>query len=385
METDRFLLIKAWSYILWSDVDHVLGLLLVAELTGRIPVIYWPTHYLNNGFVQTNGFELYFEPINSYTIHNLSKPEYTYYPPIWNYDNLMVDDNARDTLVYRNIGDILCSKANVVVADIFYNIYELIPFIGKNHTGYGMAPEQIYRYLLGKYIKIKPDIEMEIQGYYNSWIKGNHPVLAVHVRRANKEDTDENGKDSEDNKISKGSKSSKVKKSSRREKKESKFRRRLSGKDKYEEQNRLYHGEIHKYIKKYSIRKIFLLTDCQSTLREYGELYGPMLIHTDCKRLQSGEDISLMENPMISRRRGIEIIKDTYIASRCDFFIGNEFSSLSRAVVRLKEWPDKSVKLLYRLYKKQKYPVNADLPDKDKDGIFSRLVNMVKRLMGRGR
>lgn len=136
MSNDRFLLIKSWSYILWGDVDHVLGQLLVAELTNRIPVVYWPTHCLHNGYILTNGFELYFEPVSNYTIFDVAKPEYTYYPPIWNYENLFIEDQNKDTWIYRNIGDLLSSQENVVVADVYYNIHELIPFIKRitQHT-----------------------------------------------------------------------------------------------------------------------------------------------------------------------------------------------------------------------------------------------------------
>ncbi|MGB8078567.1 MAG: hypothetical protein WCF09_11900, partial [Gallionella sp.] len=38
-QTERFLLIKAWGYGFWSDVSHVLGQLLLAEITGRTPVV----------------------------------------------------------------------------------------------------------------------------------------------------------------------------------------------------------------------------------------------------------------------------------------------------------------------------------------------------------
>ena len=34
----RFLLIKSWGFGFWSDVSQVLGSLLLAEVTGRIPV-----------------------------------------------------------------------------------------------------------------------------------------------------------------------------------------------------------------------------------------------------------------------------------------------------------------------------------------------------------
>ena len=109
MAGDRFLLIKPWSYRLWSDVEHVLGQLLIAEITDRIPIVYWPTHCLHNGFVHTNGFELYFEPVSNYSIYDLAKPEYTFYPPIWDTGNMLVEDVEKDTWSYRSIEILLAA------------------------------------------------------------------------------------------------------------------------------------------------------------------------------------------------------------------------------------------------------------------------------------
>ncbi|MHB8063817.1 MAG: O-fucosyltransferase family protein [Ruminiclostridium sp.] len=374
MSSDRFLLIKAWSYSLWGDIDHVLSQLLIAELTNRITVIYWPTHCLHNGYIQTNGFELYFEPISTYTIANVAKPEYTYYPPIWDSDSLLVEDQTKETWRYRNIGDIISSNANVVVGDAYYNVYELIPFIKKNHSAYGMTIEQTYHYLFSKYIKIKPDIEMEVQGYYDSWLKNNHPILAVHVRRADKDEVFDarNDKQYQNQYFNK--------KFQKKQKVKPKKIRRFFRKGKVNKPNDLYHSEIRKYIEKFNIKKIFLLTDSEAIIKEYQELYGrSMLLFTDCKRIQEDDTVSQMENPMVKRRRGIEAIKDTYVASKCDFFIGNDFSNLSHAVTRIKDWTDRSVSLLYWLHKNRKYPINVKLiVKKEKNNIIRRIIKQVK-------
>ena len=155
MAGDRFLLIKPWSYRLWSDVEHVLGQLLIAEITNRIPVVFWPTHCLHNGFIHTNGFELYFEPVSEYSIFDLTKPEYTFYPPFWDADNLLVEDTTKDNWMYRSIGDLISSDANVVIGDVYFSISEIIPFVKKDNDAYGMTATEIYRYLFRKYIRIK--------------------------------------------------------------------------------------------------------------------------------------------------------------------------------------------------------------------------------------
>ncbi len=383
MSNDRFLLIKAWSYILWADVDHVCGQLLVAELTNRIPVVYWPTHCLHNGYILTNGFELYFEPVSNYSIYEVAKPEYTYYPPIWDCENLFIEDQNKDTWIYRNIGDLLSSDANVVVADVYFNIHELIPFVKSNHPTYGMSAEQSYRYLFSKYIKLKSDIETEVQGFYNSWLKGNQPILAVHVRRAEKDrvfDTRNPEKNGNQywNKV--------YRKYKQKTQKKKKKLYKLFKKGKFKEPNVIYHKEIKKYIDKYNVKKIFLLTDCEDTLREYKDKYGSMLVYTNCKRIKNEEPVYHMENPMVVRRRGIEIIKDTYIAARCDFFIGNDFSNVSHGVTRIKDWVDKNVKMLFWVFKKRKYPVNAMIVVKsDKPSIFQKAVKKVKKIFNKFR
>src|SRR5689334_2236113 len=38
---ERYLLIKSWGFGFWADMVQVLGSLLLAEATGRIPLTYW--------------------------------------------------------------------------------------------------------------------------------------------------------------------------------------------------------------------------------------------------------------------------------------------------------------------------------------------------------
>jgi hypothetical protein len=371
MVNDRFLLIKGWSSILWADVEHLLSQLLIAELTKRTPVVFWPTHCLHNGFVHTNGFELYFEPISRYTIFDIAKPEYTYYPPIWDSDNLLVEDLAKDTWNYRNIGDIMGNDSNVVIGDVYIDMYSLIPFITKDHPAYGMTVRQINAYMFRKYIRIKKDIEAEIQGFYNSWLKDEGPVLAVHVCKADKSrviDLRKYNKKDESHPLR--SKPKRVKKGAEKPIKAFKVRKGR----KILEPNAVYYEEISKYIEKYNVKKIFLLTNCEEVLEAYTAKYGDMLVYTQCKRIEKGGNASYMENTLVKRRRGVEAIKDTFIASKCDFFIGNDFSSLSHAVTYAKVWPENTVRLLYWQFRNRKYPVNVPLLAKREGNKFFKFV-----------
>jgi hypothetical protein len=369
MANDRFLLIKAWSYILWADVEHVLSQILIAELTDRTPVVYWPTHCIHNGYVHTNGFELYFEPVSNFSIFDVAKPEYTYYPPVWDSDNLLADDPDRETWVYRNLGDMMTRTEDVLVGDVYFDMYTLIPFIKKSHPAYGMTVRQIFRYLFRKYIRVKPDIDIEIQGFYNSWLRESAPVLAVHVCKpeSNAVDLRTTGKDAY--KFISKSYRQRTKDPAEKKIKISWF----PWKRNTLQPNQAYHKEIKKYIDLYNVKKIFLLTNSKEVLKEYQGKYGDMVVATQCRRTTAYGGPSYLESPMVKRRQGIEIVKDTYLASMCEYFIGNDFSSLSQAVVNSREWVSSNVSLLYWKIRKRKYPINMKITFRERKEYFRRL------------
>ncbi len=60
-ENNSFLLIKAWGFGMFADVDHVLGQLLIAEMTGRTPVVHWGTNSLYKTGEKDNAFDVDWE------------------------------------------------------------------------------------------------------------------------------------------------------------------------------------------------------------------------------------------------------------------------------------------------------------------------------------
>jgi len=313
---ERFLLIKSWGCGFWSDVDHVMGQLLVAEISNRIPVVYWGTNSLYGESFKTNAFELYFEPVSEYSIYDLVNPQYTYYPPMWSYENIIVEDLDKITWANRNLGEIIDSNANVVVSDVHYFIRPIINFIPKEHWAYGMTAHEIYRSLFDKYIRLKPDIEQEIEEFHVNELKGFSPTLGVHIRGGDKVREVEN----------------------------------LS------HLNKQYHRKIQEFIDGYKVEKLLLLTDCKEMVDDFINRYGAMVVYTDCRRglINATGDAPHLQDYSVKRRKGIEIIKDTYLASKCDFFIGNGYSNVSYTVNRLKDWPPESVVLFYRNLKDER-------------------------------
>ncbi|MDF2941980.1 MAG: GDP-fucose protein O-fucosyltransferase [Herbinix sp.] len=364
MPEDKYLLIKAISHDIWKNVNHLMELLLVAELTGRKPVVYWGTNCLYKEVIHNNAFDLYFESISPYTIYDVISIGFTYFPPMWKYDNLTSDDPDKAKRMYRNIGDIMGSDANVVVSDSNIYVSRVIPFITKNHPAYGMTPQQIYRYLFNKYLKLKPDIDKEIQQFYDKNFKNAGHVLAVHMpgdftldiypqiqeynnlmlyhpRNLNSLTHPKKLKDRTDNFLVD----------------DTIYLHEIVRLLKVTQQGdpyKLFHPEIRSILGKFNIDKIFLITDREDILEEYSKLYGSMLVYTKCERVPKNDahKVEHLENHLNKRSKGIEILKDTYLAAKCDFFLGYGFSNLSHGVTHLKDWSDTNIKLTYWMYEK---------------------------------
>ncbi|MFC9599791.1 O-fucosyltransferase family protein [Peribacillus butanolivorans] len=307
-ESNRFLLIKAWGNGFWSDAEHVIGQLLIAELSGHIPVTFWGADslYASDEPLVKDAFTMYFLPVSNYSINDLINSNYTYYPFKWNYGNVRLP-GTKDLAEFEDVPIRFSRSENVLVSNIHIYVDDLIHWIKQSHPAYGLKVEDVYSYLYQKYLKLQPYLSSEIENFYVKNMKSKHPVLGVHIR----------------------------------------------GNDKiYEcpnlyEINNSYSLEIDHYLKNNPTASIFLLTDCENILARYIELYGHKLIYTDAVRTPDDNVPVHYGLPYYNtKQKGIDIIKDTYLAVKCDHFIGNHTSNVSMAVSRLKDWPEGTIKLL---------------------------------------
>lgn len=315
----RYLLIKSLGKSIWADVDHVMCQLLAAELTNRIPVVYWGMESLYSESISTNAFELFFEPVSNFTVHEIVNPGYTFYPPVWNAKNILAEDTDRFKMEGRDLKSLMRSDANIVVSDIYYPLSSILAWTNRAHWSFGKTPYQVYRYLYDKYLKPKPEVKREIKKYINTNpnFRDEKPILGIHCRS---------------NAI-------------------------VNEVAQLYDLNELYRPHIWHYIERYNIRHIFLITDSKKILKQFRKLYdiNGMLLYTDSKKRPLKERIpTYLQDYPNKRHKGvelikdtIEVIKDTYLAAQCDFFIGNGYSSLSNTVLRLKDWPETNIKLLY--------------------------------------
>jgi len=293
--------------------------LLAAELTNRIPVVYWGMESLYSESITTNAYELFFEPVSNFSVHEIVRPEYSFYPTVWNSENILAEDSDRYKMEGRDLKSLMKSEANIVVSDIYYPLSSILAWTNRAHWSFGKTPYQVYRYLYDKYLKPKPEVKREIKKYINTTpnFRDEKPILGIHCRS---------------NAI-------------------------VNEVAQLYDLNELYKPYIWHFIERYNIRHIFLITDSRKILKDYRKLYDKngMLLYTDSKKRPLKERIpTFLQDYPNKRHKGvelvkdtIEVIKDTYLAAQCDFFIGNGYSSLSNTVLRLKDWSETNIKLLY--------------------------------------
>lgn len=303
---NRFLLIKAWGCGFWSDTQDVLTKLILAELTQREPIVYWGNNSLYSVSPEGNAFEEYFLPVSEYSVEDLLGKGFSIHPPFWNEEILLREDPWKYTRYMRDVESSLKSTENILVSDTHNYVEDLLPWIGEGHPLHGRNALAVYREAVDKYLRTRPDIVAEIEEFSGRNFTAG-PILGIHLRASDKIREVEN----------------------------------------LHAINSLYEKEINDFLKANPGGRLFLLTDSESYLSYYRRLYGEILCHTDCKRTASAiKGVHLMPYEE-KRRKGIEVLKDTYLAAKCDYFLGNPHSNVTKAVNWLKHWDEDKIKMIF--------------------------------------
>jgi hypothetical protein len=302
----RCLLIKAWGFGFWSDVSHVVSQLLLAELTGRIPIVHWGANSLFWDGTLLNAFEAYFEPVSTATTDDVRDENFTIWPPKWNHGNLLGGEVHQWEGPYSRLAGLylLNRKERIVVSDFFSSVLDLKPWIPPYSDLYAMTVDDLYSYLVQKYLRPKPGILAAVTGVYESRLAAGE-FIAVHARGSDKI---------------------------------------LEMRD-LDAVNHEYRRAIEEFRARHGTRRIFLMTD-DSRLRDfYLSHYGDDVICTDCQRTDSEQGIHY-QTGRNRRELGSEVMVDAYLAIRAKAFIGNGYSNPSLMVRYLKAWPKEHVKLV---------------------------------------
>ncbi|MDD2620051.1 MAG: O-fucosyltransferase family protein [Syntrophomonadaceae bacterium] len=305
---DRFFLIKSTRAGFWSDMHNVWGKLLLAEITHRRPIVFWGDFSRYSVGEDFNSFEQYFLPVSDCSLGDIVNDKYTYYPSTCKFHNIYQEDGDKWFYDHRDIADFINCDANVVESHTHHCLlYDILPWVKEGHPVYGLWGDDVFRYIINKYIKLQPYITDEIEEFYHTHHMEKGPILAVHIRSTDL----------------------------------------IQNMPHLKEINAQYPHEIDCYLKDNPSARIFLLTDDETVLEQYKQMYGDILIYTNCSKKTINGLCPFLQVFPDGIRKGIEVIKDTYLACKCDHFIGNNYSNVSWAVSRLKIWDKDRIKLLW--------------------------------------
>lgn len=296
-QSRRFLVVKAWGCGFWSDVDHVAGQLLLAEMTGRIPVIHWGRNSLFSAPQTANAFELYFLPVSELTLDDVARDARTFFPSKWGRDNLLTENLDKWEGAGSRISGLygLARDEDVIVSDFHTALFSLIPWIDRRSEYFGMTMEQIYRRIFATRLRLQPRLDEATDRFWNQTMADGQ-WLAVHVRGSDKA-------------------------------------LEVGG---LADINASYYPRVDQFLEANPGLSIFLLTDSEYSLRDFKQRYGARLLHSDCTRTATTQGIHYAGHS--GQRLAQEVILDTSLAARCEFFIGNGASNVSTTVGHLKNW-----------------------------------------------
>lgn len=302
----RFLLIREWSAGFWSDVDHVLGMCLLAEITGRTPLVWWGAQSRFRPAGPGNAWERFFAPVADAQLRDCEAPGLRVFPHKWRgralgaaIPNRWSGDGSRQVGLH-----FLDRDEEVVVSDFHASVKVLLPWLPAGHPLSGRPLPEAYRQLVRRYLRPQPAIVAEVDGFAAAHF-GGRPAVAVHVR----------------------------------------------GSDKVQEVNEFeallasYAPLIEERLAGRPDARLFLLTDDSRVRAAYGQRYGARLVSTPCTRTDSGVGVHFQPHDAPDRI-GVEVMVDTLLAARCSEFIGLGYSNVSLFASYLKDWPPGTCRLL---------------------------------------
>lgn len=307
IDAPRYLLIKSWAAGFWSDVSHVLGGLLLAEMTGRVPVVHWGPNCLFGDGSGRDAFTFFFRPIGTTTVHDLmtlAGPT-SFFPGKWNAANLLAEDNAKWTGADSLMGGVhfLNRPETVAVADFHLSVAALAPWIAGTDPLAGLSLEALHRYLIDKYLHPVEAI-VSAAGAFVAEHFGSNRFVAAHIR----------------------------------------------GADKILEFARLPAATeaVLRYLDAVPPQlRLFVMTDDQAVATRVRARYGARVALSDSRRSDGAQGVHLAP-AADGRRLGMEVMLDVYVALRSLAFVGIGSSNPSSMIALMKPWPNTSCKLIGR-------------------------------------
>jgi protein O-GlcNAc transferase len=291
-DDERFLVIRAWGFGFWADTMHVLGGLLLANLTGRIPCVLWGRNSLFLPEQEENAFPLFFNSIGSeFLAFVTTAPSDRIFPGKWSGRDIA--GAAIDAYLAPHMGGegkmaaiwLLNRPERIVVSDFFIGLADLLPWIPKGHRWHGQSLDQIVRGLIDDHLAPNWRIRDAVAAAREEL--SGQKTIAVHIR----------------------------------------------GGDKAVELSRLDELNTHyQPIVAQAVEHgyaVWLMTDTVQIVESFRARFGNAIHCLDALRTATKSGVHYSSGVEDRIRLGEEVVTDVLVGASCDRFVGNGASAPS--------------------------------------------------------
>jgi hypothetical protein len=226
---------------------------------------------------------------------------YDFFPKSWNRSNI---GSAGDRRSSMGVFEFLNREDDVVVTDTHFGVIDLLPWVRPGTPLAGKSVNEIYRFLVQKYLRLNYNIKADVEEFAEQHFEGRR-VIAAHARGSDKVLEDE----------------------------------KVTG-----DVQRMQ-AELGQAQSQDPQASVFLLTDDAGIRASFEAKFGDRLLTTDCARTST--PVGLHYQAHASKTKlGVEVLKDMYLAAQCERFIGLGCSNVSVMITFLRDWAPGAATLL---------------------------------------
>jgi protein O-GlcNAc transferase len=286
----RYLVIHAIPEGMVAVVRHTLHGLLIAEITGRRPVIYWGQRFLyRREGGEANAFPRFFKDVGCCDADAVKNAHGSFLPWEWNGGNVFNDglichryDETRPGVVQPPLDVLLSCEAEVIVYTHWNHLLDIIPFIPVDSVYHGLSDVTIASLIFRKHFKILPDILAPAMKIVEAGTASGR-LIGVHCR----------------------------------------------GSDKISEHALVTPEDYRKEVDRVLLQKdqVFLATDSEAALKKFRAWYGDRLISINCERSSNSKGIHFTASH--PEKAGQDFLIDSDMLSKCTVHLGTEGSHVS--------------------------------------------------------
>jgi protein O-GlcNAc transferase len=296
----KFLLIPACGAGFWADAAHVLGALLLAEITGRTPIVHWgaASRFRAPDLGDADAFGQFFEPIAPVSLGALASIA-DRWPLDWPLDpppSSVTPPKDCDPL------QTLARRETLVIAASYLPLADMADWIPHGHPLRDLTLGELARKLLADHVRIRPAIKAAADALIAATF-GDVPFVSAHVRGTDKNEEVPNN-------------------------------------DKLIDSYLIWTDRMLQHPE----QRLFLATDDARCADLFQRRYGARLGMSDATRRSDGLGVHAAPGDA-GRRLGEELLIDCLVAVEGVHFVGNGTSGPSCAIALMRRRPPASCTL----------------------------------------